>query len=197
MSFAALRTVGGIGFVAAFVVGSIVYGSGAGSTDAEITSYYASHGNRLHQLVGFALIIVAVALFVVFVAGLADVLPPRRAVVAYLSGGCAAALLFGANALWAASALTVELESGYRIDERTHLLLEDAGFALFLSAAAVAVPLVAAVSLWGAYARWFAGAGIVVAIALAASYWYFPFLAFLAWVALAALLEPRRPTLSG
>jgi hypothetical protein len=191
-----LRTVGGIGFVAAFVAGAIVYGSGAGSTDAEIASYYASHGNRVHQLVGFALIVVAIVLFVVFVAGLADLLPPRRAVVAYVSGGCAAALLFGANALWAASALTIELESGYRIEPRTHLLLEDAGFALFVSAAAVAVPLVAAVSLWGASSRWFALAGIVVALALAASYWYFPFFAFLAWVVLAAVLEPRRPTLA-
>jgi hypothetical protein len=192
-----LRTLGGIGFVAAFVGGAIVYGSGAGSTDAEITSYYASHDNRLHQLVGFALIVVAIVLFVVFVAGLADVLPQRRAVVAYLSGGCAAALLFAANALWAASALTVELESGYRIEPRTHLLLEDAGFALFVSAAAVAIPLVAAVALSEAYARWFALAGMVVVLALAASYWYFPFFAFLAWVALAAVLEPSRPTLSG
>jgi hypothetical protein len=192
-----LRTVGGIGFVAVFVAGAIVYGSGAGSTDAEISSYYASHGNRLHQLVGFALIVVALVLFVVFVVGLADVLPPRRAVVAYVSGGCAAGLLFGANALWAASALTVELESGYRIEPRTHLLLEDAGFALFVSAAAVAIPLVAAVSLSGAYARWFAPAGIVVAFGLAASYWYFPFFAFLAWVALAATLGRSRPTLSG
>jgi hypothetical protein len=89
----------------------------------------------------------------------------------------------------------VELESGYRIDPRTHLLFEDAGFALFVSAAAVAVPLVAAVSVSAAYARWFAVAGIVVILALATSYWYFPFFVFLAWVALAAVLDPRRPTL--
>jgi hypothetical protein len=190
------RRVGGIGFVAAFVAGVVAYGSGAGSSDTEIVAYYASHANRLHQIVGFALITVAVVLFVVFVAGLRDVLPPDRSVVAFISGGCAAAVLLGANALWAASALTVELESGYRIDPRTHLLVEDAGFALFVSAAAVAVPLVAVVSLSAAYARWFALAGIVVALALATSYWYFPFSLFLAWVVVAAVLDPRRPTLS-
>jgi len=37
--------------------------------------------------------------------------------------------------------------------------------------------------------------GIVVALALATSYWYFPFFVFLAWVAVAAVLDPRRPTL--
>lgn len=194
-SRAPLRTVGGIGFAVGFVAGVVAYGSGAGSSNAEITAYYASHGNRLHQVVGFALIVVATALFVVFVAGVGEVLPPRRSVVAFVSGGCAAALLFAANALWAASALTVELESGYRIDPPTHLLFEDAGFALFVSAAAAAVPLVVAVSLWGAYARWFALSGIVVVTTLATTYWYLPFFAFVAWVAFAALLQPDRPTL--
>src|SRR6266581_2291078 len=53
------------------------------------------------------------------------------------------------------TALTVELEHGYRIDPRTHLLFEDACFALFVSAAAVAVPLVVAVSVWLTYIFFF------------------------------------------
>jgi hypothetical protein len=89
----ALRAVGGVGFVAAFVAGVVAYGSGAGTSSADIASYYASHGNRMHQIVGFALIAVAVVLFVVFVAGLGGVLSPGRSVLAFLSGGCAAALL--------------------------------------------------------------------------------------------------------
>jgi hypothetical protein len=89
-----LRAVGGIGFVAAFVAGAIAYGSGAGTSNAEIAAYYASHG-------------------------------------------------------------------------------------------------------WGTYARWFALAGILVVVALATSYWYLPLFVFLAWVALAAVLRPRRPTLAG
>jgi hypothetical protein len=190
------RTLGGVGFVAAFVAGAIAYGSGAGTSNAEITAYYASHAHQTHQLVGFALIVVASVFFVVFVTGLGGVVPPERSVFASVSGGSAATLLLAANALWASSALTVELEHGYRIDPRTHLLFEDAGFALFVSAAAVAVPLVVAVSVWGTYARWFALAGILVVAALATSYWYFPFFVFLAWVALAAVLEPRRPTLT-
>lgn len=190
------RAAAGIGFVAAFVAGVIVYGSGAGSGDVEIRSYYASHANRVHQIAGFALIVVAVVLFVAFVAGLREVVSPDASVVAYLSGGCAAVLLFAANALWAASALTVELESGYRIDPRTHLLFEDAGFALFVSAAAAAIPLVVAVSLRGTFAPWFGYAGLVVVAALATSYWYFPFFVFLAWVVCAAVLRERAPRLT-
>jgi hypothetical protein len=186
---------GGVGFVVAFIGGAIAYGSGAGSSNADIASYYASHGNRMHQVVGFALVAAAAVLFVVFVAALGDVLPRGPSLVVLVSGGCAAALLLAANALWASSALTIELEAGYRIDPRTHLILEDAGFALFVSAAAVAVPLVVAVSASGAYDRWFALAGIAVVAALLTSYWYFPFFVFLAWVALAVVLEPGRPTL--
>jgi hypothetical protein len=173
----------------------IAYGSGAGTSNADIASYYASHGNRVHQIVGFAFVLAAAVLFVVFAAAMGDVLSRAHSLVVLVSGGCAAALLLAANALWASSALTIELEAGYRIDPRTHLLLEDAGFALFVSAAAVAVPLVVAVSLSGAYERWFALAGVVAVAALLTSYWYLPFFVFLAWVALAALLKPGRPTL--
>jgi hypothetical protein len=48
--------------------------------------------------VGFALIVLAIALLVAFVADLGAVLPPGRSVVAFVSGGCAASLLFAANA---------------------------------------------------------------------------------------------------
>jgi hypothetical protein len=166
----------GLAFVGLFAVGAAVYGSGAGSSDMEIAAYYADHGNRLHQLIGFALVAAAAVLLAVFAAGLR----PRAAVV---SGALSAALLLVANALWAASAFTVELESSYRLSPATHLLLEDPGFACFVSAAAAAIPLVVAVSLERATPRWLAGFGVAAAVALAASYFYFPYFVFLVWVA--------------
>jgi ATP-dependent protease HslVU (ClpYQ) peptidase subunit len=93
------RRVGGIGFVAAFVAGVVAYGNGAGSSNAEISAYYANHGNQVHQIVGFALIAVAVVLFVVFVAGLQDVLAPDRSVVAFVSGGCSRSSSFSRGSL--------------------------------------------------------------------------------------------------
>jgi hypothetical protein len=168
----------GLGFVALFVAGDAVYGGGAGSHTAEITAYYASHANRLHQLLGFALIVPAAVLLAVFASGFASS-------VALVSGGVSAALLLVANALWAASALTIAMEPEYRLDPSTHLLFEDVGFACFISAAAAAIPLVLEVSL--RTSRWFALYGIAVAGALATSYFYFPFFAFLAWVAVASV----------
>jgi hypothetical protein len=162
-----------------------VYGSGAGSSDAEIAAYYASHGNRLHQLIGFALVAAAAVLLAVFAAGFTSR-------VAVASGALAAGLLLVANALWAASAFTVELESGYRVDPRTHLLVEDAGFVCFISAAAAAVPLVVAVSLERTTPRWLAVLGLPTAVALAASYFYFPFFVFLAWVVCVSAVSLQR-----
>jgi cytochrome c oxidase subunit IV len=174
----------GLAFVAFFAAGAAVYGSGAGSSDAEIAAYYASQGNRLHQLIGFALVAAAGVLLAVFAGGFAS----RMAVV---GGVLTAALLLVANALWAASAFTVELEPGYVISPRSHLLFEDAGFACFVSAAAAAIPLVVAVSVERTTPRWLAGPGLLAALALALSYFYFPFFVFLAWVALVAATSMR------
>jgi hypothetical protein len=156
----------GLAFVGLFALGAAVYGSGAGSSDAEITAY-ASHGNRLHQLIGFGLVATAGVLLAVFAAGFASR-------VAIVGGVLSAALLLVANALWAASAFTVELEH-YALSPRTHLLFEDAGFACFVSAAAAAIPLVLAVSVERTTPRWLAAFGVAAAIALALSYFYFPF----------------------
>jgi hypothetical protein len=168
-----------LAFVALFVAGAAVYCAGAGSGDAEIAAYYASHSNRVQQLVGFALIVAAAVFFAVFASGLV----PRLAVV---TGAVSAGLLLLANALWAASAMTIELEPDYRLDPRTHLMFEDASSACFAGAAAAAIPLVVAVSL-RTPSRWFALCGVPVVGALAASNFYFPFFAFLAWVVITAL----------
>jgi hypothetical protein len=104
-----------------------VYGSGAGSDSAQIVEYYASQSDRMRQLAGFALIVAAAVFLAVFAAGIASrVEGPESSVVA-VAGAASAVLLLGATALWAASAFTSELESGYHIDPRTHLILEDAG----------------------------------------------------------------------
>jgi hypothetical protein len=177
-----VRTVAGLGFAVTFVGGALVYGSGAGRTAAEISAYYADPSHRARQLSGFAIVLVASLLLVVFVSTL-------RSRLAVLSGGVTAGLLIGANALWAASALVVELEPDYRIDPRTHLLVEDAGFGLFISAAAAAIPLVAAVSMRSSAPSWFRWAGVPVAAALAASFLYIPFFVFVGWIVAAAVLS--------
>jgi hypothetical protein len=170
-----------------------VYGSGAGSDSAQIVEYYASQSDRMRQLAGFALIVAAAVFLAVFAAGIASRVEGPESFVVAVAGTASAVLLLGANALWAASAFTSELESGYHIDPRTHLILEDAGFAFFVSAAAAAVPFVVAASMGHVFPRWLALAGIPVAAALAASYFYFPFFGFLAWVVITSAMSLRRP----
>jgi hypothetical protein len=124
-------------------------------------------------------------LLLVFVGRLARVAGVGNAALG--SGIAATALLALANALWAASALTVELEPGYRIDPSAHLLVEDAGFAVLVTAAALAIPFVVASSVRAVRTRgfppWFTALGGLASLGLAAAYWYWPLAAFLLWIA--------------
>jgi hypothetical protein len=83
------------------------------------------------------------------------------------------------------------------VDPTTHLAVEDIGYALVVSAAAAAIPLVVATS-WRAVRRdhlprWFGALGMAAAAGLAAAYWYFPLVLFLAWIAAGSVLLWRRP----
>lgn len=63
-------------------------------------------------------------------------------VLARLSGVAATLLLATGNALWAATAFAVELERDYHPAAASHLLVEDTGWIVIVSAAALAIPLV-------------------------------------------------------
>jgi type IV secretory pathway TrbD component len=180
---------GGIAFPVLFVAAVLVYGSGAGKTAPEIAAYYDVQSNALRQIAGFAVMLVAIVALLVFVSGL-------RGSLGMLAGGAAALLLASANALWAATAFATQLESGYPVSASSHLLVEDAGFACFVSAMVFAAVLVTATSLSGVLPRALAVAGAPVAVALLASYWYLPAFAFLAWtvaVGIAALRARNDP----
>jgi hypothetical protein len=101
------------------------------------------------------------------------------------------------NALWAATAFTAELESGYRTNPQAHLLIEDAAFIAVVSAMAMAIPFVAVTSLAASTSRqlprWFGALGFFGILGLAAAYWYFPLFVFLVWIASGSLLLWGRP----
>jgi hypothetical protein len=189
-----LSALSGLGFVACFAAAAALYGSGAGSSSGEIAAFYASSGDRARQIAGFAVLLAGCVLLLVYVGRLCRSI---RAGYAVLGSGVAATVLLAlANALWAASAFTVELESGYRIDPRTHLLVEDTGFAVLVTAAALAIPFVVGGSVRAVRAsgfpRWFTHLGGVAALGLATAYWYLPLAAFLLWVACGSVLLALR-----
>lgn len=180
----------GLGFVVCFAAAAVLYGSGAGSRPAEIAAYYARSGDRARQIAGFVVLLGGCVLLLVFVGRLARVAGVGNAALG--SGVAATALLALANALWAASALTVELEPGYRIDPSAHLLVEDAGFAVLVTAAALAIPFVVGSSIravrTSGFPRWFNALGGLATLGLAAAYWYWPLAAFLLWIACASVM---------
>jgi hypothetical protein len=193
----------GVAFVACFALAVALYGSGAGNDPIEIVAYYASSANRLRQIGGFAALLAGCLFLLVYVVVVVRevVREEPLSTIALLGGAGAALLLAVGDALWAASALTAEIESGYRMSAPAHLLIEDAGFAVVVSGMAVAIPFVLAVSVAtarsGRLPYWFALLGGVAVIGLAAAYWYLPLAAFLLWIACGSLLLARarpRPT---
>jgi hypothetical protein len=189
-----LSALSGLVFVACFAGAAVLYGSGAGSHRAEISAYYADHGDRLRQISGYAVLLAGCVFLLVYIGRLCRVARVGNAVLG--SGIVAAGLLAVANALWAASAFTVETEPAYRIDPRTHLLFEDAGFLTLVSAAALTIPFVVAASVRAVrnsgFPRWFVPLGSLAALELATPYWYFPLAFFLVWVACGSVLLAGR-----
>ena len=171
---AAARATTGLAFVVCFAVAAALYGSGAGSTQASVAAYYAHHGGR--QVAGFSVLLAGCVCLLAYVTA-ATASPLGRA-----SGVGAVLLVAVGNALWAATAFTVELEPGYVPAAASHLLLEDAAWIVIVSAAALAIPFVAVVSL-ASGRTWLRALGGLTVLALAAAYWYVPLALFLVWIA--------------
>src|SRR5436190_24005733 len=115
----------GTAFVVSALAAIALFGSGAGRRPSEIVAYYGNHGDRTRQIAGFYALGVGVLFFVWFAGVLGRTLDAPLILAA---GTLTGALLFGADALWAATAVTVQHERGFVLDPNSHLLIEDAGF---------------------------------------------------------------------
>jgi hypothetical protein len=189
-----LVALSGTGFVVSVLVAIALFGSGAGTQPSEIVAYYGNHGDRVRQIAGFYALGLGVLCFVWF----SDVLGRTlEAPLVLAAGTLTGALLLGADALWAATAVTVQHEHGFVLDPNSHLLVEDAGFALFLAAMVGAMGFVATASIAIVRTRSlplvFGLLGFPVAASLAAAWYYVPLFALLAWTLAASLLLCFRP----
>jgi len=184
----------GTAFVILFVLAVLLFGSGAGHQPAEIVAYYRGHGDRVRQIAGFYVLAVAVLFFVWFSSVLRSTL---EAPLVLAAGTLTGALLLAADALWAATAITVQHERGFVLDPGTHLMVEDAGFALYVAAMLGAMAFVTAASAAILRTRRLPAVlgllGLPVAASLAAAWYYVPLFALLAWVLATSLvcLRPR------
>jgi hypothetical protein len=189
----------GAAFALLFALAASLYGGGAGSDAADIRAYYSRPASWRHQEYGFAVLLVACLLLLHYVAVLRARLTASdpSGTVLMLGGAATVVLLMTANALWAATAFTVEIQrSASFVDPAAHVLMEDAAFALVVTAAAAAIPMVIVTCLHaqrrGDLPRWFVALGWLAVVGLAAAYWYFPLLPFLLWIVAGSLLLSRR-----
>jgi hypothetical protein len=184
----------GIAFVVCFVAAVLLFGSGAGGRPAEIAAFYANHGDRTRQIVGFYVLGAGVLFFVWFAAVLCRAL---GAPLVLAAGVLTGALLLAADALWTATAVTVQHEPTFVLDPNAHLLIEDAGFVLFVAAMLAAMLLVVAASVAILRTRTLPAivgvVGFPVAASLAASWYYLPVFPLLAWVTAVSLLLLAAP----
>jgi hypothetical protein len=197
-----LTGLSGLGFVICFAIAAVLYGSGAGFQQREISAYYADSGNRIHQIEGFAVLLAGCILLMVYVAVLQRFVAEGSLMrqVGAISGTGAVVFLMLANALWASTAFTVEIQRGYTVDAGSHLLLEDAAFVCLITAMVAAIPWVLITSIsgarTGAMPRWVALLGIVASVGQLLAYWYVPLVGFLLWVATGSILFVRQRRLS-
>jgi hypothetical protein len=185
----------GTAFVVAFVIAVLLFGSGAGRQPAEIAAYYGDHGDRVRQIAGFYALGIAVLFFVWFSSVLSRILDAPLVLAA---GTLTGALLLGADGLWAATAITAQHERAFVLDPSTHLIIEDAGFALFLAAMLAAMGFVATASVAILRTRrlptTLGVVGLLVAASLAAAWYYLPLFALLGWVLVTSLFCLRPHT---
>ena len=122
--------------------------------------------------------------------------------VAFLACFVVAAILYGGGAGSGAREIATYYEHhagrqvAYHPARRSHLLVEDAGWAVIVSGAAPAIPFVIAVSR-ASPKRWFRALGAITVPALATAYWYAPLAVFLAWIVAADLNLSAEPDMSG
>lgn len=199
--------VAGIVFVVLFIVGSILMDTSPdpGASDATIIDFYEDEGNQLLLECASLVLVAAGVFFVWFVGDLAgrvrasvggsDLL--SRVVV--ISGAVFAALLLAGFMLLVFVADAVDDNPDvFAVDAGTARLLLNGAYTIsYETALPLVAPLVFAVSiaaLRGFLPRWFAWAGMVVAVGCLLGFLGVTLGLFLLWVLVAAVLLVRQPS---
>jgi hypothetical protein len=197
--------VSGAVFVALLLAGIVLVGDvpGADSSDAEIRSYFADHGNQVKLQIAYFIATLAAVSFLWFVGLLAARVRQAEGEASWLSrivvaSGAASALVmlagFAAESMVAA---TADHTSRFHVDPDTARVITDFGYPLtFETGLPLAAPLVLPTTLAfrraQAIPRWLGPAGLVVAAACVVGFLGVPMGLFLGWVVVVVVLLLRR-----
>ena len=192
--------VSGLLYVVLFVI-AVVTTPDTGETNREILEHYADEGNRRNDIILTALLAPAALAFVWFASHLRSLLAaaaPRSALptLALGAGVASAALLLVAAATFGSISFTYE-EGDFELDPNTARLVGSIGYGVFVGSMWMAGLVVLATSLVALRTRvlpaWLAWLGLLVTLALAFAFAFFPVFALLAWVAIVSVVLLARP----
>ncbi len=195
--------ISGVLFVALWIVAFFLFGDESGESDGEIVSFYADSGNRTRQVAAY---------FVVLAAGLAFIwfLSILRGRMADAEGkvGSTTALAFGAGLVasvfwtlaaifWMAISFAADDSDVFVVDPNTTRVVDNMGYAIWISGTTVALLVVLATGLVGLRTgflpKWLAWVSFVVALTMIASFAFVPFLIFLGWMLVVSILLLWKP----
>ena len=186
----------GVLFVVLLVIGIAMSGD-AGDTPDKVQAYYAESANRAKEIAAFFLIAGAGLAFLSFLGTLRELLvraeggPGTLSALVFGPGIAFVALLVAGSAISRAPAALADQDE-FTLDANTAEMLDAAGYLAIVGGVMLASVLVLAASTaalrTGALPAWLGWVGLVVAVAMLFAIFFFPILAFLAWVLAVSLV---------
>jgi hypothetical protein len=161
-------------------------------SDAKITAYFASHSNQVKSMVGVILFAIGVMFLIVFFWVLRERLG-RTGTLAFGAGVASAVLWLIAVVFFNGVAFAVNDTSRFSLTPDMYRLLDDMGYAFWVSAVMIGAIVVWATSAAAvaAFPRWFRRAGIGVGVILLFALFFFPAFLYAAWLLAASVLLAR------
>ncbi|HYY33172.1 MAG TPA: hypothetical protein VE693_06245 [Gaiellaceae bacterium] len=186
----------GVLFVACFLLGLALI-SNTGDTTSGVQSFYADSGNRAKEVTAFFFLVAAGIAFLAFLGTLRTMLDRAESGPGTLSGlifgaGTIATTLIIAGAAVSAAPAMLAGDQDFQLAPNTAEALNWAGYLLLVAGVMAASIVVLATSTaalrTSVLPAWVGWIGLVVAVVMLLSIYYFPMIIFAGWILLVSLL---------
>ncbi len=203
MNSARWAPLSGVVFVVLWILAFILFGDEAGETDSESVSFFEDSGNRTKQSAAYFVILAATLAFVWFLSVLRGRLAGAKG-----KAGSITALAFGAGLVatvfwtlapifWMAISFSVDESDAFVVDPNTSLLVDNMGYAIWISGTTIALLVVLATGLvglrTGLLPKWLALVSFLVALTMIAAFAFVPFRIFLGWMLVVSIVLIWKP----
>jgi hypothetical protein len=186
----------GVLFVACFMLGLALI-SNTGDTTSGVQSFYADSGNRAKEVTAFFFLVAAGIAFLAFLGTLRTMLdrgergPGTLSGLIFGSGVVATTLIIAGAAISTAPAMLAG-DQDFQLAPNTAEAMNWGGYLLLVAGVMTASIVVLATSMaalrTGVLPAWVGWIGLVVAVVMLLSIYYFPMIVFAAWILIVSLL---------